>query len=292
MIVRWNWGGQQPRSWLIWYPVHHDLLMIGFLLGALLTFHRWLLSGKRSHLVATWCLFLLGALSKELVYVFPTMAMMVACMEGRFRPALRQIGIMLGVVGGLYLYRSMVLPHPRNLPGVAGIHIFWNATYFLIPVVYRNLAVPEYLGLAALIFALGASVLWLHRSRYRGLIERRFGWTLPTISILAIVWIYLAIVFPSAADGLFTLSRPARYTDLAEMLFAMYVLSLLWKNRKTHPTLAVCAIVVLSYLPVLTYLGWHYLLTAWFIRCAFLWPLVAELIWQDVSKVRKSWAKA
>jgi len=24
-------GRVQPRYWLIWYPVHHDLLMIGFL---------------------------------------------------------------------------------------------------------------------------------------------------------------------------------------------------------------------------------------------------------------------
>jgi len=36
---------------------------------------------------------------------------------------------------------------------------------------------------------------------------------------------------------------------------------------------------VVAYLLDPDLLGWHYLLTAWFIRCAFFWPLVAELIW-------------
>src|SRR5207253_2899768 len=33
-ILTWNWGGAQPAHWLIWFPCHSDLLMIGCLLGA------------------------------------------------------------------------------------------------------------------------------------------------------------------------------------------------------------------------------------------------------------------
>jgi len=64
-------------------------------------FHRWLTGGRKRDLAATWCLFLLGCLSKEFVYIFPLMAGLVARLEGRLRPCLRQLGFMLAVVMAL-----------------------------------------------------------------------------------------------------------------------------------------------------------------------------------------------
>ena len=46
-------GGNQPPHWLVWFPVHHDLMMIAWLLGALLAFDCWLESARSRHLA--WC---------------------------------------------------------------------------------------------------------------------------------------------------------------------------------------------------------------------------------------------
>jgi hypothetical protein len=77
----------QPPLWLAWYPMHQDLLMVVFILGAVLAFDYWLASGFWPALAATWCLFVLGCLTKEYVYAFPFMAVSLAV----YRPAGRAL---------------------------------------------------------------------------------------------------------------------------------------------------------------------------------------------------------
>jgi len=66
------------------------------------------------------------------------------------------------------------------------------------------------------------------------------------------------------------------YQSLSMMLTA-WVVWLVWKYRRQEPTLAALVILMAIYLPIFTYLGWHYTLTGAFIRGAIWWPIVFKL---------------
>ena len=68
----WNWSGTTPDSWAAWMPVHHDLLMIIALLAASLGWSWWLEGGRRRHLFGCWLALIVGACTKEYVYIFPS----------------------------------------------------------------------------------------------------------------------------------------------------------------------------------------------------------------------------
>jgi len=73
-----------------------------------------------------------------------------------------------------------------------------------------------------------------------------------------------------------------------QMICTLYILLLLWKYRGQKPTLAMFLIFLLVYIPVFTYLGWHYCIAGWFVRSALYWPLVAHLAWLDTRGLRAS----
>jgi len=112
----------------------------------------------QADLAATWCLFLLGGLPKEFVYIFPLMAGLVARLEGRLRPCLSSLAMLAVVMGPVCLPAERAPHPPQSAEYPAQTHL-WNATYFLIPVLYRNLGFPEFVGLAALVFSLGSHCL-------------------------------------------------------------------------------------------------------------------------------------
>jgi hypothetical protein len=290
-VITWNWNGTQPHYWLVWYPCHHDLLMIGCLLGALTALDIWLETGGGRLLVLTWCLFLAGALSKEFLYVFPLMAFALAFgRTGKIvierRRILEQLGIMLLVVVGLYCLRLLVLPNPYNPPHISPKHIVWNAMLFLVPSFYHNVRTPEYIGLAVVIVTLLVTHVSIRFGRLRPVLSKPFTWIPIWCITIAVLWLYSTLTFPSAGQAFWYLFDAsdgfARLSDLTEMVFTIYAFWLFWKYRDHEPSRAALLLFVLAYVPVLTYLGWHYTLTGWFIRCAVFWPVVAKLVWIDV----------
>ena len=79
-----------------------------------------------------------------------------------------------------------------------------------------------------------------------------------------------------------------RLTTLGEMVFTLYAYWLLWRYRKQEPTAMVVVLLALSYLPVLPWRDWHYMLTGWFIRCALFWPMIARLMWRQAKENRQA----
>lgn len=70
---------------------------------------------------------------------------------------------------------------------------------------------------------------------------------------------------------------------MTQMIAALHVLFLLFKYRRQVPSLAALSLMMLTYIPVWTYLGWHYTLAGWFVRCAVFWPLIAHLAMRNLS---------
>ena len=202
-ITVWNWGGQQPRYWLIWFPGHQDLLMIAFLLGALIDFHAWMLTSSRRDLARAWILFALGALTKEFDYVFPLFALALTLIPTLTRTlgmpnvvsrmaALRQVALMAALPSLMMVFRHFVLPHPYNPPAISYTHLYWSAVLFLFPSFLRNLHTPEYIGLAALIFVWGLGYSHARRQQaWHRRLARPFGWLAPVGCTAAVFWLYL-----------------------------------------------------------------------------------------------------
>lgn len=290
----WNWGGTHPSDWLAWYAVHHDLLMIGFLLGALLFFDRWLETTDRKHLALAWLCFVLGALSKEFVYIFPLMAATLALGKPRSvgverRTALMQAGFMLAAAAILFCYRLLVLVDPYNPPPLKATH-FWRKPYlYWFPVYFRYLPNQIYWfpGLGLLIFGMVGALVKLGHSHQRAWLSRPFAWPAIFVAVIGILGIYCMLAGPSPAVVYWYLfdryDFGGRLGDLFELVFTPYSLYLLWKYRREEPAGAAFALLILSYLPVFTYLGWHYCITGWFVRCAVYWPVVARLVWRNVG---------
>jgi hypothetical protein len=289
----WNWGGTHPGDWLAWYAVHHDLLMIGFLLGALLFFDVWLETARSKHLALAWICFLLGALSKEFVYVFPLMAAALALGKPRNagverRIALMQAGYMLATTAVLFCYRLLVLVDPYNPPPLKASHILRKPYLYWFPAYFRYLPNRNYWfpGLGLLVFALAGALVRLGHGSRRAWLSRPFAWPAILAAMVGVLALYGALACPSPATAFWFLfdefpSR-ARLADFAELVFTPYSLYLLWKYRRQEPTGAAFALLILSYLPVFTYLGWHYTITGWFVRCAVYWPVIARLVWINV----------
>lgn len=296
-VQQWNWGGLTPPYWLAWYPVHQDLLMIGFLMGAILTFDLWLETGGRRSLALTWFLFLIGALTKEFVYVLPLMAASLALGRpgldsDRKRSALRMVGAMALGAAALYCYRTAVLPNPYNPPGTTAKHLLWNVVILLFPSFFKSINSQSYwlMGLAILIFGSIGGILWARWKPWGSWLRRPFAWLPVALVIGCAVWLYCEASYFSASHAFWFLfdwdSRFDRLNELGQMVFTLYALSLFWKYRGREPTAAALGLFVLAYAPVVTYLGWHYTLAGWFMRCAVYWPVVAKLVWLDVAAGR------
>ena len=298
-----NWRGTTPNYWLAWYPVHHDLLMIGCLLAALLAFDNWLENGVRKYLLWTWSAFLLGALSKEFLYIFPLMA--AALLKPRrmenlnaveSKRAWKQVVLMLAAVVLLYGYRYLVLPDPYNPQPLRLVHLIKRPfLYWLFPFYDTVLIEIWWLpGLALLLLLFGKGLLLWKQSRHAHWLARPFVGIAVGLAMLSIVGLHSELTYPPGMFHAFWYLLGPRYyginpnpSALCSMIFAWYALYLLWKYRRSEPTLNVVLLVMLSYVPVFTYLGWHYTLTGWFVRTAFLWPLLAKLVCLNLDVPRR-----
>lgn len=282
-------GGSQPPFWLAWMPVHHDLLMMVAMLAALLLFDLWLESGARRFLIGCWIAFALGALSKEYVYIFPLLSAIwgLAQQERTVSRAriLRVVALMVAVTIALFAFRWAVLPHPYNPPPLKRVHfirrpfLYWFAPFY-------KYVLTEIWWFVAQVAATGATLaLWVRALR----MPHRKWPTLPTFAA-----ILLSIALPFAVGWAFGITpgetfwylfepntAAMRLTDFASMLFLLWALWLLWKYRRSEPSLATLGLLLVIYLPVFTYLGWHYCLAGGFIRGALWWPVLAKLVWRD-----------
>jgi hypothetical protein len=285
-------GRQQPADWLAWYPIHPNLLLIVWLLGALLAWCVWLDTNRKPALIMTWACFLGGALTSIFAAVFPFMALVLVGGRQRqvaTRTALSQAGGML-VIAAL----SLVLGQHPQVPvfddqwPTAALQIARKPLLFWFGSFDRYLFVHAYwmVGLALLVFAyFGAFLHW--RSRFGSRLAVAQGWAVACGLFLLILCLYLIVPgwLPDIM-GNFMNWRDTEYFlfDLAAMVLTLYSISLLWKYRRDEPSLAAWLLMALAYIPIFTFEDWHYTIAGWFLRSAIYWPLVVKLAYRDAAR--------
>lgn len=262
------------------------------LMGALVNFDVWQETAERRYIAGTWALYLLGAFAKEHVYIFPAIALAVAYFRRRdskidFRLALIHCALMFAFVFALWAYRAAIIADPRN-PELKPVHLKKKPWLYLAYPFYKHVLAAEYWlpGLSVCLMILGSGLLILRRSRHAVMLRRPYV-VLGVVMMCALfIAAYCALTYGSIFDAIWYLFDPAngasRAWQLLHMMSTIYAFWLLWKYRKTQPTALAFTFLVLSYVPVTTYLGWHYTVAAWFVRCAY-WALVAKLVWREVS---------
>ncbi len=292
-LPRFNWGGATPKDWLAWYPAHQDLMLAGFLLGALYGLDVWLETTRPKPLALFWLCFLLSLLTKETGYIFPAMALTLAWSKPNYvivkRGAfLAQIGGMLGAALLFYLYRWLVIVAPYNPPPLKWVHIlrkpflYWFFSFYG----YLLTATYWYPGLALLLVLLIGGIVKLRQGAGAIWFARPYSKLLTGLIVVGVLWIYCNVAFASLSEAILYIfdggaTKTQRLSELLGMMSVLYTLYLLWKYRRQEPSLAAWAIMALAYIPVFTYLGWHYTLLGWFLRSALYWPIVAKLVWRN-----------
>jgi hypothetical protein len=291
-----NWAGTTPDYWLAWYPVHQELLMNLWLMAAIISFDVWNETAKHGYLAGAWVWFLLGIFTKEHVYIFPAFALAIVQFRRRYgetpakiswRTGMVQVVLMFTVVFALWAYRASILIDPRN-PHLRRIHFLRKPWLYIFYPFYRHILTGQFWfpGLAALLFAWGGVLLrWRATVAGQIFLRRAFAGTILTVVSVALVVAYCSITF-SVEEAFWYLCEPAlkgwHLLELPVMIFTFYTIWLLLKYRKQQPTALAFTFLVLAYVPVLTYLGWHYTVASWFVRSAY-WALVAKLVWIDLA---------
>lgn len=264
--------------------------MIIGMLAAFWMFCWWLESGQKRHLLGCWLALVLGALSKEYVYIFP----LVALIWGLGTPAqsvsraqmLRAFGWMGAFVVALFIYRHAVLPDPYNPPPLKWVHfkkrpfLYWFAPF------YSFVLTGMWWAVAQAVTILAVLGVWLRAWKNK----TRIWPTFPTFAaiLLSLALPFLA-VWPLEMSPLENLWYfldgwgADRLLQSLGMMLTAWALWLVWKYRREEPTLAALGILMAIYLPVFTYLGWHYTLTGAFVRGAIWWPIVINLVARDVA---------
>ena len=286
----WNWADTTPDSWAAWMPVHHDLLMIIALLAAFLGWSWWLEGGRRRHLFGCWLALIVGACTKEYVYIFPLVALIWGLgtpVRSVSRPQmLRTCGLMFAFVALLFLYRWAVLPAPYNPPPLKWVHLkkrpwlYWFGPFYSFVLTGMWWAIAQVAALMILAWA------WLRAWKNKA----RTWPAIPTFAaIIASLALPFLVVWPLAMSPLESFWRFAdvngstRISQSLGMLATAWALWLVFKYRREAPTLAALGILMVIYLPVFTYLGWHYTLAGAFVRGAIWWPVVATLVVRDLQ---------
>lgn len=270
--------------------------MNAFLLGAIICFDCWQESASRKYLFGAWAFFLLGIFTKEHVYIFPAFALAAALWKQNARVARRQVLLHVALMGtvvlALWFYRASIIIDPRN-PQLKPIHLLRKPWLYLFYPFYKSVLCEEFwfAGLPVFIFSLSGVLIRWRNGVGRAWLQKPMMPVAIFFLSLGLVAAYCGLTYGSAFDAAWYLFEPAnqfiRLHQLAEMLGTFYALWLLWKYRKTEPTLLAFAFLALSYLPVITYLGWHYTVAAWFVRCAY-WAVVFQCAWLDVGPVLRS----
>ena len=284
-----------PDYWLAWYPVHQDILMIASLLGAVYAFDVWFERQTMGLLLAAWACFLFGSLTKEYVYVFPLYMGVIAL----FRPAatwqrrlsaIQQSVLALGVVGGLMTYRQCLFVHPRDPHFFRAGVVLHKPLLFMYNVFGRRLIAHDswFVGLSLIVTALIGLGIFLHarRSRVRlGLLGKPYIWAPITIALIAG---YFWLTLGSPLTGfwfIFDESETAR-SDLFAMACLLYTMALVVKYWRLPGTIPAYLFLFLSYLPVISYTGWHYTLPGAIMRGPY-WGVLSQLFWRDTAGLRE-----
>jgi hypothetical protein len=126
----------------------------------------------------------------------------------------------------------------------------------------------------------------LLRVRQSPLWYKPYAFLIPIVGVLAVAGSYCQITYGSAAEAFWYLfeggNQFIRLRQLIVLAVSWYCYWLLWKYRKTEPTALAFSFLALSYVPVITYLGWHYTVAPSFVRCAY-WALVFKCAWLDIG---------
>ncbi len=290
LLRLWNWQGTTPVSWLAWMPVHHDLLMIIGLLAAFWQFSWWLENGRRRHLIGCWLAFIAGALSKEYVYIFPLIALiwgLGARSDAVARARMLRVVASMGAFAvALFLYRYAVLPQPYNPPLMRWVHLKKRPFLYWFGPFYSFILTGLWWAVAQSLSVLAVLSLWLRAWKNKA----RVWPTYPTFAaILLSLAVPLLVTWPLGMSPqedvwYFLEARgPDRFVQSFGMIGTAWALWLVRKYRKQEPGAAALLILMAIYLPVFTYLGWHYTLTGAFVRAAIWWPLVAHLAARDLA---------
>lgn len=287
------YNASHPDYWLIWYPVHQDILMMDFLFGAALAFDTWFEKRTRAPLAAAWICFVLGCLTKEYDYILPAF-FTVICL---FRPApnmrarltgLVQAGISYAVVFALMAYRKYLFVHPRD-PHWMNIYVLERKPpLFMYNAIGRNMIAHNYwfVGFAALLVAmLGFPFLARYRGIKLGVFAKLYVW-LPMV--VGIISVYFWITVGSPAIGFWYVcdTDPDKRIDLITIMCLMYTMILIVKYRRLPGTITAYLFVALSYMPVISYTGWHYALPGAMVRAVY-WGVMLQLVWIDTAGIRK-----
>jgi hypothetical protein len=283
-------GGTMPLYWLAWFPVHHDLQFFLTLISALFCLDMWLETQERRHLLATWACFVVSALTKEYAYIFPLLAVwwVWARAEKEVQHAAwRQVAFFFWVAIVLFSYRALILTNPYNPPHLKWVHLLRKPWMYWFPPFYRYVLSNDWFipGLAALLYALGAA--WRRALQ----IDEARQWFLKPgaasgviAANVVLVGLYLQVATGSVFDALWILFESrTKVFDLAYMTFLFYVVGLIWRTRSQKFGVLALVVLITIYLPVFTYLGWHYTLAGWFIRASVWWPIIIHLVAKDWS---------
>lgn len=277
-VVRFDYGGIDQK-WLTWYPVHHDLMAIAFALAATWAFLKWLELEGKTYIALCWTFFIAGLFCKEYLYVFPIMALVMAigykhAFTGKKQAAIHT-GLMFCCVLIFYSLRQMVLPKPY-MPHVLTKHmlithslLFWFHDFYLyLP--SKIFWVPL---LALIVFVFAGRV-----------IKTPDRWTLLIGIVVPLFFVHLTVGILNGFWYFFDFSRDTDHLYFFfQMIFTFYTFWLVFKYRKTHSGVMAYLLMMLAYIPTFAYLGWHYGLAGCFFRSSVFWPVMAKLIWDDIS---------
>jgi hypothetical protein len=283
----------QPDMWLAWYPMHQDLLMMVFILGAVLAFDYWIESGSRPALAATWCMFVLGCLTKEYLYAFPFMAVSLVLMrpavsELEKRRHLIQPALFAMFVGLLLRLRKHMYLHPRD-PHFRKAVILHKPGMFM----YSNLAADVITAnwapivFASVLIGIVCAFVYIQTRKVNT------GW-LGKIYILipaaiALIFLLLQIMTGSFVVPLYQLLEiPIMQVKTAQDVALIFTIVVTIRNWKRGSIAAGWLMLLWSYFPVISFIGWHYAFPGGLFRSIYwaVWvQVLAAQIFEDFPKL-------
>lgn len=271
----------QPNMWLAWYPMHQDLLMMVFILGAVLSFDAWISNGSRGALIATWVLFVLGCLTKEYLYAFPFMAASLILVRPAYswgvrKARLLQPALFALFVLGLLILRKTMYAHPRN-PNFRKDVILHKPFMFM----YNNLASDVIIAnwapviFAAVLVAVVCGVFYVRRR------QLSLGWLgrrpyVIVAAVIALLFVLLQVACGSFAVPvvqLFTIQIMQMKCATNVALLASILVTI--RNWNRGAMAAAWLLLFWSYLPVISFIGWHYTFPGGLFR-SFFWAVWAQ----------------
>lgn len=270
---RFSYGA--PDYWLFWFPIHQELLVAGLMIGTCAAFDRWLEDGRRASLGLLWALFCAAAFTKETAYLLPAFCGVLAAGRSAGRRGWWQVVAMVGFIALLWVYRGAVLEAPRN-PSILLVQVPRKMGLFLLNSLTCNIVAGNWWLIALALVGVGWGGLVIHwnRQRPRPLLARL------DLALLVGCGLAAVAVLATTADPATEVSRlfvnGAERRDLATLVLNLLSLVLLWRYRRDAPTGVAVGLLVLSYVPNIDFIGWHYDVVPWQFRCV-LWGLLAEL---------------